>query len=407
MKTGISVKKILLPNVSNMSKWACIACDQFTSEEKYWQELKQFIGDAPSALNLVYPEIYLEDKTEERIANINSKMKSYVKEGIFNELKEGFILTIRSTPFVERRIGIIAAVDLEEYDYAKDKKPLVRATEGTITERIPPRLKIRKDAIIEFPHIMVLFDDDKREIAEELYNNREKLEKVYEFKLNMNGGKIEGYFVKDYLSVLDKFNALLNEETLVRKYGTNDKFQFAVGDGNHSLATAKAHWENVKKTLTEEERENHPARYCLAEFVNIYDEGIYFEPIFRYVEGVDREKFINSIIAVDGNYTVFGRDKEIVKTSSIALPQTIMGIDAFIKEYIAENGGKVDYIHGEENLKQLVNDRDDTVGIFLPKMDKSELFKFVSERGALPRKTFSMGEGVEKRYYLEGSYLVK
>ena len=406
MKTGIKAKKILLPKVSDMERWACIACDQFTSEEEYWKELYSFVGEAYSASKLVYPEVYLEDDTDNRIAKINEEMRKYINEGIFNELEEGIILTVRSTPFVGRRIGIIASVDLECYDYKPNEKPLVRATEGTITERIPPRLKIRKDALIEFPHIMVLFDDDKREIAEELYAKRDTLQKVYDFNLNMGGGKIEGYFIKDYKSVLDKFEGLLDDEKLIAKYGTADKFQFAVGDGNHSLATAKAHWENVKKTIPEAEWENHPARYALAEFVNIYDEGIYFEPIFRFIMGVDKKEFIDGLLKIEGNYTVIDGEKEVKKASSLTLPETIRGIDGYIKEYIEKNGGKVDYVHGEKNLEDLVK-KENGVGVFLPKMDKSELFKFVSKKGALPRKTFSMGEAVEKRYYLEGSYIVK
>ena len=406
MNSGIRAKKILLPKVSDMERWACIACDQFTSEEEYWKELYSFVGEAPSASKLVYPEVYLEDDTDNRIATINAEMKKYIDEGIFDELKEGIILTVRSTPFVDRRIGIIASVDLENYDFKANERPLVRATEGTITERIPPRLKIRKDALIEFPHIMVLYDDDKREIAEELYAKRDTLKKVYDFKLNMGGGEIEGYFVEDYKGVLDKFEKLLDEETLVRKYGTADRFQFAVGDGNHSLATAKAHWENVKETIPESEWENHPARYALAEFVNIYDEGIYFEPIFRFIVGVDNKKFIEGLKAIEGNYTVTLGEEKMVSSSTVSLPETITRIDGYIKDFIAKNGGKVDYVHGEKNLEDLVK-KENGVGIFLPKMDKSELFRFVSESGALPRKTFSMGEAVEKRYYLEGSYLIK
>ena len=407
MSTAITAKKILLPKVDNLEKWATIACDQFTSEEEYWKELYKFVGESPSTLNLVYPEIYLEDDTQNRIDKINGTMKEYAKNGVFNELEQGLILTVRSTPFVEKRIGIIAAVDLEEYDFAVGKKPLVRATEGTIEERIPPRVRIRKDAIVEFPHIMVLFDDDKKEIAEKLYENRDKLQKVYDFTLNMGGGKIEGYFIKDYQTILDKFASLLDDETLVRKYGTNDKFQFAVGDGNHSLATAKRHWENVKATLTDEEIKVHPARFCLAEFVNIYDEGIYFEPIFRYVLDVDRDDFINQLKKFDGNYTIFDGEKSEEKKSQKSLPETIKDVDKFIKDYLDAKGGKIDYVHGEENLAKLVRDNKKSVGIFLPKMDKGELFKYVSKSGALPRKTFSMGEGVEKRYYLEGSYIVK
>ncbi len=407
MNTGIRAKKILLPKVEDLQKFSVIACDQFTSESEYWEELDKFVGDSPSALKLVYPEIYLEKDTENTIKNINANMRKYDSDGVFYQLEEGLILTVRSTPFVEKRIGIIAAVDLEEYDFKVGKKPLVRATEGTIEERIPPRVKIRKDAIMEFPHIMVLFDDKEKTIAEELYKKRDSLKKVYDFTLNMGGGKIEGYFIKDYEGVLEKFDRLLDSEVLIKKYGTDDKFQFAVGDGNHSLATAKTHWENVKKGLTEEEQKTHPARYCLAEFVNIYDDGIYFEPIFRFVDGVDKVDFIEKLEKIQGNFEIFDGENTIKKQADLSLPQTIRTLDAFIKEYLDENGGKIDYVHGEENLKKLVKDSKKAVGIFLPKMDKEELFKYVSQSGALPRKTFSMGEGVEKRYYLEGSYIVK
>lgn len=407
MNSGIKAKKILLPKVEDMQKWATIACDQFTSEEEYWKELYGFVGDSPSALNLVYPEIYLEDDTQNRIDKINANMREYVQAGIFSEIEEGLILTIRQTPFVKKRIGIIGAVDLEEYDFGQGKTPLVRATEGTIQERIPPRLRIRKDALIEFPHIMVLYDDDKCEIGEKLYEEKDCMQKLYDFKLNMNGGKIEGYLIKDYKKVLEKFDKLLEEKTLIEKYGKADKFQFAVGDGNHSLATAKTHWENIKKGLSEEEKKNHPARFCLAEFVNIYDEGIYFEPIFRFVYDVDKKDFIEGLNKISGNYSVFdGETLREVKAEK-SLPDTIKDIDKYVKEYTDSKGGKVDYIHGEENLTKLVKDNKRAVGIFLPKMDKKELFRYVSNSGALPRKTFSMGEGVEKRYYLEGSFIVK
>jgi hypothetical protein len=318
------------------------------------------------------------------------------------------VLTVRSTPYVARRIGLVGAVDLEKYEYSPKSDALIRATEGTIEERIPPRLKIRKDADVEFPHVMVLFDDEKREITEELYENRTSLEKLYDFELNMGGGHIEGYFVEDYQAVIGKFNQLLDSQRLISKYGRDDKFHFAVGDGNHSLATAKTHWNNVKATLTEEEKQNHPARYALVEFVNIYDEGIYFEPIFRFVKGVDREKFIDGLKAVDGgNMKVYADGITTEYKGKNDLPEGIRAVDSYIKNYIALNGGEVDYIHGESNLAGLVDAGKDTVGILFDKLDKGYLFKYVSQVGAFPRKTFSMGEGVEKRYYLEGRRITK
>ncbi len=399
--TVIKKTQILLPNTDDYSAWACIACDQFTSEIKYWQQLEKIVGDKTSTLKLTLPEIYLEDCAEERIKKINANIKDYLKSGVFKKLKEGFVLTVRKTPYVERRIGLVSAIDLECYDYSPFSKALIRATEGTIEERIPPRLKIRKDADVEFPHVMVLFDDEKREITEKLFEERTKLEKLYDFELNMGGGHIEGYFVESD-GIVEKINALLDKERLINKYGTEDKFLFAVGDGNHSLATAKTHWNNVKATLTDEQKENHPARYALVELVNIYDEGIYFEPIFRYVYGVDKEKFLKGLSGVDGGIMgVYAAGEQKNYSGKNDLPEGIRAVDAYIKKYIADNGGNVDYVHGESNIKNLVDDRN-AVGILFEKLDKKDLFRYVSKNGAFPRKTFSMGEGVEKRYYLEG-----
>lgn len=408
MKNGLIATEILLPNVEDFSAWACIACDQFTSEKDYWDKLKSEVVGKKSTLDLTLPEIYLEDNPDERINVINKNIKEYLSNGVFRALKKGFVLTIRSTPFVKRRIGLVGAIDLEKYEYSPKSEALIRATEGTIEERIPPRLKIRKDADVEFPHVMVLFDDENREITEPLYENRQRYEKLYDFELNMGGGHIEGYFIEDYKPILDKFGLLLDSDRLIKKYGRDDKFLFAVGDGNHSLATAKTHWNNLKKTLSEDEKENHPARYALVELVNIYDDGIYFEPIYRYVSGVDREKFINGLSKVDGGVMrIYAGGKERIDNGKNSLPDGIRAVDEYIKDYISENGGAVDYVHGESNLYKLVDSGNDTVGILFEKLDKSDLFKYVSNVGAFPRKTFSMGEGVEKRYYLEGRRITK
>lgn len=408
METGIIAPNILLPKDADMRYFATIACDQFTSEPDYWNELEKFVGKNLSTLNMVLPEIYLDGTESARIEKINENIKSNLENGFFKTLEKGFILTVRSTPYVKRRIGLVGAVDLEKYEYSKKNNALIRATEGTIEERIPPRLKIRKNAQVEFPHVMVLFDDEKREITEKLYEKKDTLEKLYDFELNMKGGHIEGYFVSDYESVLAQFTKLLDSERLVAKYGKLDNFIFAVGDGNHSLATAKTHWNKVKATLSENEKENHPARYALVEFVNVYDEGIYFEPIFRFISGVDRKKFIAELTSkVNYEYEVIGGKEKIEVKGEKNIPSAILGVDEFIREYIAKNGGIVDYVHGVENLNNLVNAKEDTVGVLFEKLDKSELFKYVSKTGAFPRKTFSMGEGIEKRYYLEGRKIVK
>ena len=408
IETGLKADNILLPNVGDMSAWACIACDQFTSEKEYWDKLKQKVSGKRTTLDLTLPEIYLEDDAPSRIAKINANIKQYLADGVFNKLDKGFILTIRKTPFVEKRIGLMVAIDLEKYEYSPKSDALIRATEGTIEERIPPRLKIRKDADVEFPHVMVLFDDEKREITETLYKNKDKYEKLYDFTLNMGGGHIEGYFVSDFDSVIKQFEGLLDSERLIKKYGREDKFLFAVGDGNHSLATAKTHWNNVKATLSESEKEVHPARYALVELVNVYDEGIYFEPIFRFVFGIDKQKFLEGLEKVDGGKMRVYSDKKLnAQDGKNGLPDGIRAVDAYIKEFISKNGGTVDYVHGEENLFKLIDDNDNSVGILFEKLDKGDLFKYVSNNGAFPRKTFSMGEGVEKRYYLEGRRITK
>lgn len=407
MKSAILPTEILLPNGVDYQKWACIACDQFTSELEYWKSLENFVKEEKSTLKLTLPEIYLNDTPEVRIAKINQNIKDYLSNGILKPLKKGFILTVRTTPFVNRRIGLVGALDLEEYDFSKNSSSKIRATEGTIQERIPPRLKIREKADVEFPHVMVLFDDEKKEINEKLYENRENYKKLYDFDLNMNGGHLEGYFIDDYEEVLKLFNGLLDSDRQKQKYGKNDQFLFAVGDGNHSLATAKTHWENLKKTLSEKELENHPARYALVEFNNVYDDGIYFEPIFRYVTGIDKEQFIKKLneknikgfkLLTENGITDYGKEE---------LPKAILDIDAFIKEQAQENGGTVDYVHGEKNLEELVKSNPNSLGILFEKLDKKDLFKYVSNRGAFPKKTFSMGEGIEKRYYLEGRKIVK
>ncbi len=399
-KTGIFAPEILLPTKGvDLTKYSVIACDQFTSEMDYWQTLEKVVGDKPSTLHLTLPEIYLGNDEENRINTINLNMKKYLAEGILENIGKGFILTVRKTPFVEKRIGLVLALDLEKYEYISGAKSTIRATEKTVEERIPPRLKIRKDADIELTHVMVLYNDETLSINEQLYENREQFGKVYDFTLNQGGGSIEGYFIKDTNPVVEKFAKLLDEEILIKKYGENYPFLFAVGDGNHSLATAKTHWNEVKKNLSEKERETHPARYALCEIVNVYDKGIYFEPIFRYVTDVDNKKLKEELLKVDGNFTVYDGEESMI-TSSVSTPETIKRIDAVIKNYIDNNGGKIDYVHGEENVKTLV--KNNGIAVLFPKMEKGELFSYVVKNGSLPRKTFSMGEGVEKRYYLEG-----
>lgn len=382
----IYAPEFLLPDNADLGVWATVACDQFTSEPEYWETLKKYVGDKKSALNLILPEVYLKEDNGAAAAKIAATMRDYLNEGVFKKTGKGLILINRSTPYVKSRLGLMAAVDLEKYEYAKKSDAMIRSTEGTIEERIPPRLEIRKNAPFELSHVMLLYDDETRSINEKLYENRDKLEKLYDFELNMDGGRLTGWFIENYAAVDAAFGRLAE----------NKPFLFAVGDGNHSLATAKTHWNNVKKGLTAEERETHPARYCLVEIVNIYDEGIYFEPIHRFVTGVNPYKFIAGLKKVKGDFEIY-RGGKISVRGGAELPESIANVDAYIKEC----GAAADYVHGDGNIKKLVDGSADGVGIMFGKLEKSKLFSYVAKTGSLPRKTFSMGEGVEKRYYLE------
>lgn len=405
MKT-IKCVDILLPKVAEPEKWAVVSCDQFTSQRDYWQTLADFVGDAPSTLKLIFPEVYLEDDgAEERTAKINATMNDYLMSNVFYTLKDSFILVKRDTEY-RSRLGLIVAIDLEDYSYNYPTEAPLRATEGVVHDRIPPRLKIRRDAPIELPHILVVMDDRKGRVIEDLYEKRDTLEKLYDFDLNMKGGHLTGYRVdKD-----EVFNRLaLYEKDIDGLYGVATEFTLAVGDGNHSLATAQAHWNEIKKNLTPEERENHPARYALCELENLHDEGIVFEPIHRVVFGVDNEKLVKALkdnICGGGNLeVVWGDNKQMIPCNPIGA-ECIAEVQKVIDEYIAESGGVVDYIHGTEHLLSVAKEKNG-VAIFMPTIQKNELFQYVVDHGNLSRKSFSMGEAEEKRYYYECHKIVK
>ncbi|MBQ2517279.1 MAG: DUF1015 domain-containing protein, partial [Clostridia bacterium] len=297
-EAGICVPEIMFPAEGvDLSKWACVACDQYTSQPDYWEGCEKVVGDAPSTLRIMLPEIYLEKPGEdERIAAIRKTMDEYMANGTLRSLGQGFMLT-RRTVDGKTRTGLVVALDLECYDYNKGSTTLIRATEGTIVERIPPCLRIRDGAPLELPHIIVLIDDDKRTVIEPIYDAVKAQPKFYDFELMQKGGHIEGWFINDEQTVknaIDAVTALIDP----MKYGREmAPLLFAMGDGNHSFATAKANWEKLKATLPEEERENHPARYALVELENVHDEGIVFEPIHRVVFGVSVKKFINDLSA--------------------------------------------------------------------------------------------------------------
>lgn len=379
-----------------MTLWAVNACDQYTSDYAYWQTVENLVGDAPSTLNLIYPEIYLKDNPEKRIERINANMHEYLGSGIFKKVEGGFILVERTTES-GTRTGIVLAIDLDDYDFAVGSKALIRSTEATILERIPPRVKIRENAPVELPHIMLLYDDKQNAVLRKVSRG----EVLYDFDLNMNGGKVKGTYIKNAEEVKNAFYALAESND----YGNGEKLLFAVGDGNHSLATAKTCWENIKRNLTDEERAEHPARYALVEAVNIFDPALFFEPIHRLVKTNKPKEFLNGLtLTGDGTaYTVVnGKKTETAFPKDV--PAGIRELDKYITAFIEKNGGEVDYIHGEEDVTKL---SPQGVGIILPSIEKGDFFRLIVTGGNLPRKTFSMGEGNEKRYYVEAKKIVK
>lgn len=413
---SIPLKKanILLPKNADMEKWAVIACDQYTSEPEYWKKVEEIVGDAPSTLKITLPEIYLEGKdVEQRIANINTEMDKLKQEGFFKVLENSLIYMERTQSNGKVRKGLIGMVDLEDYSYEKGSQTLIRATEGTVLERIPPRVKVRENATLELPHIMLLIDDEKKEIIEGLTSKVTESDAVYDFDLMQNGGHIKGYKVPDSLvnKIFEGLENLAKKEVFEEKYQVKDKgvLLFSVGDGNHSLATAKACYENLKKVLPKEEYENHPVRYALVEIVNLHSEALEFEPIHRVVFGVNPKHMIEELgkyYEISENpegqkieYVYNGVNKEIyIKNPKSNL--AVGSLQMFIDEYIKENGGKVDYIHGDDVTREL-GSKEGNIGFLLPNMKKTDLFKTVILDGALPRKTFSMGHSYDKRYYLE------
>lgn len=406
----IKKQHIYLPRKNfDMSKWAVIACDQFTSEPEYWEELKRYVDGAPTTLDLIFPELYLSKDNSERIKQINNNMKEYYDKKLLEDEGVCMILVNRSTKQHPKRLGIMLNVDLEAYDFRPDVPALIKATEGTIIERIPPRVEIRKDSIFELPHIMLLYDDRDEHIADNLYENRAKLEKVYDFNLNMDGGHLEGYKIKDVDGVIAKFDKLLTPEYLKKTFNSETPLLFAVGDGNHSLATAKEHWNRLKATLPAELLENHPARYALVEVVNIHDAGIEFSPIFRVVKNAS-SKFVKGLKKLykpskgesvnTQMLIVNGKEETFILPNNS--PLAIKMVQEYIDECLADEiEMTVDYIHGLDSLKDICSKDKTAVGITLPTLDKTQLFEFVIKHGVLPRKAFSIGEAREKRYYLE------
>lgn len=389
-KMPFGTADILLPNVE-FEKWACVACDQFTSEPQYWLDAEKTVGEAPSAFNLIIPEVWLGRNDAERVEKINAEMHRYLNENIFTEYPDSMIYVERTLPDGSVRRGLVGAVDLEAYDYSSDSKSPVRATEGTVISRIPPRVAVRQGAPIEMPHIMLLIDDVERTVIEPLKNA--DLPKLYDFELMLGGGHICGYLLsrKDNPELVDGVEAALSE---IAAKTADDGVLIAMGDGNHSLATAKECY-RLNPTVRN--------RYALAELVNIHDEALVFEPIYRVVFGCDPAE----LLAECEKALTPGKNKIEWHTASgkgeISTDELVTDVlQRVIDNYVATHpGAECDYVHGVESTLTLAKEKDDRIAFIFDGMDKSELFPYVEKKGALPRKTFSMGEAESKRYYIE------
>lgn len=381
----------MLPNINDLSRWAVIACDQFTSQPEYWDEVQNIAGDSPSAYNLILPEARLKADNSEAISKINASMNDYLQRGLFTEYKNSFVYVEREMLDGSTRRGLIGAVDLEEYDYRPGTSPMIRATEETVSARIPPRKAIRENAPLELSHVILLCDDERREIIEPLTLAKHSITKLYDFNLMLGGGRIRGWLIRgDHKRALN-----MRIASYIKRKSRDLSLVFAVGDGNHSLASAKACYE-----------EGLTSRYAMVELENIHDEAIKFEPIHRLVKNVDSEKFIADLkkeICTDKDswpIKIFSQSGEsLIKISKSKGASALI----VLQKYLDEKGCEVDYIHDTEALKEL-SASEGFLGFEMPPFDESakrDFFRIISESGTLPRKTFSMGHSKEKRYYLE------
>jgi hypothetical protein len=401
---GVRVPDILLPVPGvDLTRWAVVACDQYTAEPEYWQTVDDFIGDSPSTLRMIWPEAWLGRPGADAVASV---MKRYVAEGVLSEPQRCIVLVRRETSSGVRR-GLLMALDLERYDFRPGSSSLIRATEGTVMNRLPPRIAIRRDALLELPHAMLLIDDPDDTVIGPV--DKPGLPLLYDLELMMGGGRLAGYRVKEEL-----------ETGIARALGSlavrGDSFLFAVGDGNHSLAAAREYWLGIRDAVPAEQRDTHPARYAMAEVVNLHDPALRFAPIHRVLFHVDPAGALASLcwelsrageVRLDsplpGAWCIpychsEGRGALYVRTAdSLAVEAVSRALDAMLA---ADAEMAIDYIHGEEAALRL-GAQPGCLGLLLPEFDKSGLFPAVRTRGALPRKSFSMGEAHEKRYYME------
>lgn len=395
MNNPIRKPSILLPSGIDLSKWSVIACDQFTSDTKYWDNLFKDIDGAFSALYLIYPEAYLnQGNQDDYIQKINQTMLDYQKASIF-EIIDDYILTVRTTAFGTKRVGLMTLIDLECYNPFGRLE--IRATERTVKERLPLRVKIRENASLELPHIMVLIDDKDKEVIEKVAGSVSDADLLYSFDLCANGGSIKGYKVGNKVDIESALQSVAEKHMADSSLAD---FYLAVGDGNHSLAAARECWLKIKEDLNEQEKENHPARFALVEMVNLYDDGITFEPIHRIIKNVG-EDFISNLDQGEGREikVIVENNPSTIRIKGTA-PEIIATVQNYIDCYLANHPDAYqDYVHGEEHTANAV--KDGGVAIYMPCIEKDTFFKYIDDNGVLTRKAFSMGEAEEKRYYLE------
>ena len=416
-QTAFFPADILLPQVSEMEKWPVVACDQFTSQPEYWENAEKIVGDAPSALRLMLPEAYLNSaEVNRRIAGINASMEGYLADGVFKTLPDSLIYLERTQSDGRVRHGLIGCIDLEQYDFTPGSGALIRATEGTVLERIPPRVRVREHAPLELPHVMLLIDDPNGTVIEPLAGETGRMETLYDTELMLGGGHVKGWRLTDeqMSRAAAALNALKSPEVMAEKYGMAGAapLLFAVGDGNHSLATAKACYEKLKKETPEAQWASLPARYALVEVVNLHDDALTFEPIHRvlfHVDGQDlwaafRTFYPAAHTGAGAGHTVevCGQGLDGAWTVPAPSAQLAVGtLQAFLDDYCKRRPEvEIDYIHGDDVARKL-GSQPGNLGFLLPPMGKDQLFRTVMTDGVLPRKTFSMGEAQDKRYYLE------
>ncbi len=417
---GLATPQVLLPNRRvNLKKWAVVACDQYNANPEYWERVQRLVGNNASTFHIILPEIYLDDDHEDRILAITAEMEAYVAEGVVEALPPGFVLVQRQLKD-GIRTGLVAMIDLEKYRYKPTKNTLIRPTEQTVMERIPPRVAIRKPALLESPHILVLLNDPRKKVIEPLLRRMKKFPLLYDFDLMENGGKITGHFVGDKQEIDELYERL-------EMIAEENEILFAVGDGNHSLATAKAVWDEFKQKLDPKERRKHPKRFALVEVVNLFDEGLIFEPIHRVVTGIDTNQLISDLIRLFNHRNmgakIFFKRSSATKFSNAPEGQSIDFIAKDRKGYILLTNpehemeavnfqnvldefirihpeAKIEYIHGEDELARIC-EQDKATGFILPSLNKDSFIEVLAKHGVLPKKCFSLGEANEKRYYLE------